>query len=172
MAHHVVNHICDETCRETRKITKDLLERHPKKKWVIDAGSLQTMDPEWIPEGAIITPNKREFEILFSAIEPGEAAKKYKCIIVVKGPSSFVYSDDVVIEVKGGNPGLTKGGSGDVQAGLTVALLAKNDPVLSACSAAFIEKKAADELYKTVGVYYNSDDLAKKVPEVLNLLTR
>ena len=50
---------------KTREITERLLKKFPDKKWVIDAGSLQTMDAEWIPENAIITPNLKEFEILF-----------------------------------------------------------------------------------------------------------
>ena len=65
---------------------------------------------------------------------------------------------------------MTKGGTGDVLAGLTVALLAKNKPFLAASSASFIEKSAGDELYKKVGVGYNADDLANKIPETLHSL--
>ena len=57
------------------------------------------------------------------------------------------------------------------KAGLTVALLAKNEPFLAAASASYIAKAAADELYKKVGVNYNADDLADKIPEVLSRLT-
>jgi len=93
-----------------------------------------------------------------------DAAKKYKCYISLKGAISYVYSPDDVIEVRGGNPGMTKGGTGDVLAGLTVALLAKNDPFLAASSASYIVKRAADELHKKFGVNYNADDLADKIP--------
>lgn len=163
-------HVCDEACLLTKEITEKFLKKFPLKKWVIDAGSLQTMNPNWIPENAIVTPNKHEYEILFGQLPPREAAKKYKCIIVLKGPKTFVYSKDDEAEVNGGNPGLTKGGTGDTQAGLTVALLAKNDPFLAAASAAFIIKKTADELYKKVGTNFNADDLAQKIPEVFNKL--
>ena len=30
---------------------------------MIDAGSLQTMDPKLIPQNAILTPNKKEFKL-------------------------------------------------------------------------------------------------------------
>jgi hydroxyethylthiazole kinase-like uncharacterized protein yjeF len=165
----------DKAAKETRDITKKLLSRFPNKKWVIDAGSLQVMDAEWIPEGAVITPNRKEFELLFQ-LEPEmkniEAmAKKYNCVIVSKGPETFVCSPDESIEVKGGNAGLTKGGTGDVLAGLTVALLAKNDALLAACAASYIAKAAADELYKKVGPNYNADDLADKIPETLHSAT-
>ncbi|KKQ25487.1 MAG: Carbohydrate kinase, YjeF related protein [Microgenomates group bacterium GW2011_GWC1_37_12b] len=145
---HFDNHNEGKT---TREITEKLLKKFPLKKWVIDAGSLQTMDAEWIPENAIITPNKKEFETLFGAkFSTGlatEMAKKYKCIIVAKGPESYVTSADETVLIKGGNAGMTKGGTGDILAGLTVALLAKNEPFLSACAASYIEKAAADELY-------------------------
>jgi NAD(P)H-hydrate epimerase len=151
----------------TKQITEKFLKKFPEKKWVIDAGSLQVMEPAWIPPMSILTPNAREYKMLFGDMDPIEAAKKYNCVIVAKGVTTFVYSPNNTIEVPGGNPGLTKGGSGDVEAGLTVALLAKNDPFLAAASASFIVKKAADELYKKVGVNYNSDDLAGEIPQIL-----
>lgn len=178
----------DEEGNMTREITKRLLKKHPTKKWVIDAGSLQTMEPDWIPEKAIITPNAKEYQMLFGSKTQGvkssmyenhsasymlhatSTAKKYNCIIVAKGPETVVCSPEECVSIKGGNPGLTKGGSGDVLAGLTVALLAKNDPFLAACAASYIIKTVADELYKKVGVNYNSDDLADAISHTLHKL--
>lgn len=166
--------VCDEKCRETKDITENFLKKFANKKWVIDAGSLQTMEAKYIPAQAILTPNKKEFKVLFGEEFSQEVAEKmaekYKCIIVVKGPITYVFGQGEVVEVHGGNPGLTKGGTGDVQAGLTAALLAKNEPILAAAAASFVVKAAADELQKTKGIYYNSDDLADKIPEVLNKL--
>lgn len=152
---------------ETKRITKKFLLEFPHKKWVIDAGSLQVLDPAWIPNMAVLTPNKREYGMIFGDLNPGIAAKKYNCVIVLKGPTTIVYSPDNSVEINGGNAGLTKGGSGDVEAGLTVALLAKNDPFLSASASSYIVKKAADILYKEVGTFYNSEDLAAKVPSCI-----
>jgi NAD(P)H-hydrate epimerase len=168
----------DEVAKETRNITKRLLAKFPHKRWVIDAGSLQTMDAQWIPENAIVTPNIKEFEMLFGeSVTEGNRvdlaenyANKYKCVVVLKGPETVVASRDETVIVKGGNPGLTKGGTGDVLAGLTVGLLAKNDPYLSAAAASFIEKYAADKLYDQMGTNYNADDLADKIPGVTNHL--
>ncbi len=168
--HGLRHHVCDEVCQITKKITHDLLEKFPQKKWVVDAGSLQTMDPKWIPPNAILTPNQKEFKLLFGDKDPQKAAKEFNCIIVLKGPTTVIYSPTKVVEVKGGNPGLTKGGTGDVQAGLTVALLAKNDPLLAASAGAFVIKAAADELQKEKGVYYSADDLTDKIPQVLSNL--
>jgi NAD(P)H-hydrate epimerase len=148
-------------------VTKKLLEKFPDKKWVVDAGSLQVMQPEWISDGAVVTPNTAEYGYLFGDLSPREAADKYNCIIVRKGPVSYVYSKNESVEVHGGNDGLTKGGSGDVQAGITAALLTKNTPFEAAAGGAFIVKAAADSLYKHVGPYFNSDDLAEEVPRVV-----
>ncbi|KKR29781.1 NAD(P)H-hydrate dehydratase [Candidatus Woesebacteria bacterium RIFCSPHIGHO2_01_FULL_39_32] len=173
----------------TREITESLLDKFPDKKWVIDAGSLQTMDAEWIPEKAVLTPNRKEFELLFGkelelkvqsldfkneklTSNLQYLTSKYKCTIVLKGPETIVCSPEECVLVKGGNPGMTKGGTGDTLAGLTVALLAKNDPFLAAVSASYLVKKAADELYERVGTNYNADDLADKIPETLHKLLK
>ncbi len=161
------SHYCDEACKLSKEITQNLLTKFPDKRWVIDAGSLQVMDPTSIPPMAILTPNKKEYKILFDDLDPYEAAHKYNCVIVLKGPTTFVYSPSESVEVHGGNPGMTKGGTGDTMAGLTVALLAKNEPFLAATVGAYVVKAAGDALYKKQGVYYNSDDLAAQVPQTL-----
>lgn len=163
-SHHRVGKI-------SRKITKELLAKFPDKRWVIDAGSLQVMDPDWIPKGTILTPNKKEYELLFKDIEPGDVAKKYNCVINVKGTKNIVCSPEECCKISGGNTGLTKGGVGDVLAGMTVALYAKNESFLAATAASYITKSAADELHKKVGPNYNADDLADKIPETFYKLT-
>lgn len=156
----------------TKFVTEKLLKKFSNKKWVIDGGSLQVMSPNIIPEGAILTPNAKEYEILFDSIEVEEAAKKYQCIIILKGPVTKVCSPRECVEVHGGNAGLTKGGTGDVLAGLTVALFAKNELFLSAAAASWVVKRAADELYRQVGTVYNADDLVEEVPKVLGRILR
>lgn len=155
---------CDEACRETTRITKKLLTSFPDKKWVIDGGSLQVMETSWIPKGSILTPNVREYKRLFGNMDPQLAASKFGCTIVYKLPETIVCSPEKCIKVVGGNAGLTKGGTGDVQAGLTAALFAKNDAFLSAASASFIVKMASDKLSEKVGTAYNADDLAGEIP--------
>jgi len=153
----------DDVATQSREVTKKLLQQFPNKKWVIDAGSLQVMDPEWIPANAILTPNKKEYECLFKDMELSEAAKKYNCIIVRKGKISVVCSPDECVEIHGGNGGMTKGGTGDVMAGITVALLAKNEAFLAASAAAYIIKKTGDELKEKIGFWYSAEDLAENI---------
>ena len=160
-------HSCDEACRVTRQITEKYLKKYPDKKWVVDAGSLQVMDADWIPEGAIITPNKKEFELLFKGLTPEAVAKKYRCTVVLKGPTTTICSPDKCVEVANGNAGMTKGGTGDVQAGLTVALLTKNETFLAAAAASYLVKAAADALFAKVRTAFSADDLADEVPKLV-----
>lgn len=166
----------DEAGTATRNITKRLVTKFAKKRWVIDAGSLQVIDPELLPKGCIVTPNNKEFEMLFKVkcqrSNVKSMAEKYNCIINSKGPVNIVCSPKECVEIPGGNAGLTKGGVGDVLAGLTVALLAKNEPFLAATAASFICKMASDELFKKVGPNYNADDLADKIPETFHKLLK
>src|SRR3990172_4398373 len=135
--HELRSNALGEDGELSRKITERLLKQFPKKKWVIDAGSLHTMEADWIPKGSILTPNRKEFEMLFgSEIRntryeiQGEQdriaslvlriAKKHKCVIVLKGSVTMVALPEDVVIVKGGNAGMTKGGTGDVLSCLTV----------------------------------------------------
>jgi hydroxyethylthiazole kinase-like uncharacterized protein yjeF len=163
--------VLDEEGQKSKEITEALFNKFPNKQWVIDAGSLQVMETKFIPPNAILTPNEKEFELLFGTKASPESvsamAKKHQCIILFKNVENLVCSPEECRVVKGGNAGLTKGGTGDVLAGLAVALVAENPPFLAACASAFLTKKTADELYKKVGFAYNADDLAEEVPHVL-----
>lgn len=163
--------ISDSSSVITEKITRDLLTKYPDKKWVIDAGSLQVLKKEWIPENAILTTNEKEYKMLFGTEEISKVAKKYKCVICHKANTAVICSKDKCIKVKEKvSLGMMKGGMGDVQAGLTVSLLAKNDPLLSSVCALYIGRKAALELSKTKGSFFNADDLVNMIPEVFQSL--
>ncbi|MBI4157426.1 NAD(P)H-hydrate dehydratase [Candidatus Woesebacteria bacterium] len=162
----------NEASRETRAITKKFLTKYPDKKWVIDAGSLQVMERDWIPTGSILTPNKKEYLKLFGDMPPEEASREFNCTIILKGVSDVVCSGGRCVRVDGGNAGMAKGGTGDTLAGLAVSLFAKNDAFLAASCASHIAKKAGDELFGQVGANFNADDLAKMVPQILGRLQK
>lgn len=156
---------------DTKELTERLLTKYPEKKWVIDGGSLQVMNPDLIPDNAILTPHHKEFEKLFGKEKEGSVAKKYQCTILLKGQEDMVCSKDLCVAIPGGNAGMTKGGTGDVLAGLAVALFAKNDdPLLVASASSYINKKAGDALYKKAGPYFNANDLVAEIPRVMKEL--
>lgn len=159
---------------DTRELTTRLLTKYKTKQWVIDGGSLQVISPDIIPDNAIVTPHHKEFERLFkregNEKTAAEMAQRYNCIILLKGVKDIVCSKDRCLEVTGGNPGMTKGGTGDVLAGLVAALACKNEPFLAARAGSFINKKAGDALYKKVGPYFNASDLADQIPQTMKKL--
>lgn len=165
----------DEGDDNTKFLTEKLLRKYPNKKWVIDGGSLQVISPNILPQNSIVTPHKGEFEKLFNAKPTQEniskMAEKYSIAILTKGKEDVVCSKDECVVIFGGNAGMTKGGTGDVLAGLVAALYCKNDAFLSASAASFINKKAGESLYQKVGYYFNSSDLVDEIPKVMKELT-
>ena len=159
---------------QTYYLTKYLLKKYPQKKWVIDGGSLQMIPPELLPKGSIVTPHTREFIKLFgrevSEESVKEMAEKYDIIIVAKGEKDIVCSKEICILIEGGNAGMTKGGTGDVLAGLIASLGCKNDLWTAAVAGSYLNKKAAESLEKRVGIYFNASDLADEIPKVMQTL--
>ncbi len=94
-------------------------------------------------------------------------AKKYHCIVLLKGEKDIVSDGEETHTIAGGNAGMTKGGTGDVLAGLIAALCCTNDPSVSTIVGSRINKQAGDELYKSVGPYFNATDLANQIPKTM-----
>jgi len=168
-----------ETGKQTKNLTESLLKKFPQKKWIIDAGSLQVMDPELLKKlkNAVITPHVREFENLFDislgnnpANIVAQKAKEFGCTIVLKGPTDIICAPDKCSCDNQGNPGMTKGGTGDVLAGLIAALSCKNDLFLASCAGVYTHGLAGDRLYNRVGPYFNASDLCAEIPGVLKEL--
>lgn len=163
-----------ERTRETEELTNALVTQYPTKQWVIDAGALQMINPINIPKDAILTPHHQEFALLQKKVPgiktPEQFAQQFHCIIVLKGVVDIVTNGIETKEVVGGNVGMTKGGTGDVLAGLIAALACKNDPFIAAVAGSFINKAAGDELYKTVGSFFNATDLANQIPKTMKEL--
>lgn len=160
---------------QTYYLTKYLLEKYSEKKWVIDAGALQMMDKEWLKSlsQVIITPHVKEFEGLFGVEATAEnvekMAREFGCVILLKGQEDIVCSAEKCVVVKGGNAGMTKGGTGDILAGLVAALACKNDLFLAVCAGSYFNKKAGESLEKRVGFNFNSSDLAEEIPRVMKV---
>ncbi len=171
---------------DTKELSERLLKKYKDKKLVIDGGSLQVIDPEFIPHGSILTPHHREFRDLKLKIKNEKLkitiqnskieeqaqifAREFNCVVLLKGSVDIVSNGKETVQVRGGNAGMTKGGTGDVLAGLVAALYCKNEAFLSACIASYVNKKAGEELYKKVGVYFNASDLLDEIPKVMKSL--
>lgn len=167
-----VNKFKDEGL-QTYYLTKYLLTNYPHKKWIIDAGALQMLRPEWLKalgNNVVLTPHPQELERVFGSMTAEEVAKEYECIVLLKGEEDTVCSSEKCFRVGGGNAGMTKGGTGDVLAGLVAALACKNDLFLAAAAGSYINKKAGDALFEKVGYYFNASDLVGEIPLVMKRL--
>jgi NAD(P)H-hydrate epimerase len=160
-----------ERGKETEGRVNDLLKKYPDKKWVIDGGALQMMDKNLLTETMIVTPHSKEFKLLFGAEasedKVKEMGKKYGCTIVLKGREDVVCERSKCVVNKTGNEGMTKGGTGDVLAGLIAGLYCKNEAFLAASSGVYLNGLAGDRLYSVVGPYFNASDLVKELPKVM-----
>jgi NAD(P)H-hydrate epimerase len=169
---------------ETRFLTHELLTKYPSKQWVIDAGALQMLELADIPVRAVLTPHHGEFAGLWEKFVATHETKEgvsdeekvaaftrsYPCILLLKGEIDIVGNQGTCVSVSGGNEGMTKGGTGDVLAGLIAALSCFNDPYRAALAGSFINKAAGDTLYASVGPFYNASDLVAEVPRTMKSL--
>lgn len=89
-------------------------------------------------EVADIEANRVKYALAF--------AKKFGCIVVLKGANTIVASPDGrTFFNTNGNPGMAKGGSGDVLAGIMVSRLAQGEvPLKAALSAVWLHSAAGD----------------------------
>jgi NAD(P)H-hydrate epimerase len=145
------------------------------KKALFDADALNVLDDKLkklLSPLHILTPHHKEFYRLFkidaTAQNASEMAKKWNCHIVLKGPIDVIAQPNGKIALnKTGNAGMTKGGTGDVLAGLIAALYSTNNAFTSAAAGVYINGTAGDELYKKVGTFYDAEDLTNQLPKTL-----
>jgi NAD(P)H-hydrate epimerase len=164
-----------------RGLVRYLIDSFPEKRFVFDAGALQMMDKAWLLKlktPPILTPHQKEFERVFGVKIEGmeeeekkrviaEYAKKHHCVILLKSIKDYVSDGETTVIVEGGNAGLTKGGTGDVLAGLVVSFYAKNSPLDAGVIASYLLKKTADKLFKEKGYWYNIADIIDLLPNTL-----
>lgn len=176
MRSHVKEHgfVCDDEGQKTRDLTIGLFKKFPNKKWIVDGGALQVVAASEIPKGAIVTPNQKEFEMMFGIDLPSEVplraeiileiAKKHEIVILTKDETSLVTDGNRVVAIGGGSDGLVKGGVGDVTAGLALGFLAKDNPLMSCAYSSYLIKMAGKKLMDERSLMFSAQDLAENIP--------
>lgn len=96
-------------------------------------------------------------------------AGEHHAVVLLKGPEDFIVDvSGRTKTVKGGNAGLTKGGTGDALAGLIAGLIAqKMDPFDACVLGTTIIKKTGEQLYKTKGYAYTTREVIAAIPPLL-----
>ena len=132
---------------------------------VIDADGLNTLagqlDLLKTHDGPVIlTPHEGEFARLGGVITVDRAesalrfSKKYGCITVLKGHRTVVaYPDGKVYITTHGNPGMAKGGSGDVLTGVIAAMLGQLPTERAVPTGVYLHSYAGDLCANALGEY-------------------
>lgn len=178
---------------ETKKFCKKAVKEIEKFK-VIDADAIKSISME-NTKNSIITPHAKELEYFlinskinkkiikkilfrknFFAKAPllKEITQKFldnNNAILLKGIIDIIISRNKILFVKGGNAGMTKGGTGDVLAGLCAGFLAQSKDLLqSAINASYFNKKIGDILLKKKqGFTYLASDMVGEIKRIKNL---
>lgn len=138
---------------------------------VADASALQQTTLKALDgKHAVLTPHLGELERMgLTQKELPAIAKKHSCTFLVKSPVDVIVgADGTTEEVKGGNPGLTVGGTGDALAGLTAGLIAQGRQPAEACViASTVIKRAGDLLLRDHGYAYRTVDVISVIPLLL-----
>lgn len=159
--------------------------RSSTKQLVIDADGLFALgdDPQIVKTAQrppILTPHDGEFARLGGVLtgdrvsDARSFAQSHECVLVLKGHHTIcAFPDGEVYIMSAGNPGMAKGGSGDVLAGIIGALLGQlslKKAVLTACS---VHAMAGDACAVRLGEYSMlPSDIIEAIPETMKSLTR
>jgi len=177
---------------ETRKFCKKTI-REIKKFKVIDADAIKSISMNDC-ENSIITPHAKELEYFLdnskinktkikkiinekNIIKKSNIIKKTaqkflnkSNIILLKGKIDIIISIKNILYNKAGNAGMTKGGTGDVLAGLCAGFLAQSKDLLqSAVNAAYFNGLVGDVLLKKKkGFAYLASDMVEELTRIRN----
>lgn len=162
--------------KATRRLTLRVLKQAAGKPVVLDAAAIRVIKPRELTRYCVVTPHAGEFQALFHCAPTPANVKKmsarYPAVIVLKGPADYIGQGGSLWKALGGNAGMTKGGTGDVLAGLIAALVCKNPPLLAAQAAVYLNKQAGDRLYKKFGFAYSAGELVPEVQKTLGKICR
>lgn len=165
-----------------RELVRDLAARL-ERPLVLDAdglnvlaGELQLLTGRTAP--TVITPHEGEFARLTGLPLPvsdriGAArafAGEHGCVVVLKGHETVTASPDGRVWINtNGNPGMAKGGSGDVLAGMILSLIGQGFPAAqSAAMAVWLHGRAGDLAAGALGEYgMTPTDLLNWLPRAL-----
>lgn len=152
---------------------------------VVDADGLNALSKtKWstvTPAGKrVLTPHPGEFKRLVASANPTDErahqedlatqwAAESKTVLLLKGHGTYVTDGAQAYRNTTGNPGMAKGGSGDVLTGIIVALLAQGmAPFTAACLGAYVHGLAGDLAVTETGqVSLVARDLLRFLPGAL-----
>lgn len=167
----------------TAALTAALIRKFPGK-IVLDADALWAVSlvPDILREAKseiVITPHEGEFLRLGGSLENGrergawEFARRYGCVTVLKGHRTIIaHPAGRMYVIEAGNPGMAKGGSGDVLTGVTAALLGQMETERAAVTACAVHAGAGDVCAQKLGEYgMTPSDIIEELPYIFKTIT-
>jgi len=141
---------------------------------VIDADALSVV-PEVDTDATLVcTPNRHELaamggpdvdDLRDATGEIESFADELGHVVLAKAKDDVISDGETTRISRAGTPGMTVGGTGDVLAGITAALLATHDPLDAACMAPYINGRAAERLGRGDGLL--ASELLDTVPNAI-----
>ncbi|WP_280151073.1 NAD(P)H-hydrate dehydratase [Piscinibacter sp. XHJ-5] len=172
--------------RAGREFVHAVLTVFPGKPVILDAkamSAIESLPP--LEQPLLLTPHAGELAELAGEkredidADPmsaaARAARRWNCIVALKGPLTVIARPDGSLwRHRGGNVGLASSGSGDVLAGLVVGLAARGAPLEQAAAwAVALHARAGDALATRIGMLgYLARELPGEVPAVMRGLTQ
>ena len=162
------------------------LKKQKAKAVILDADALNVLakSPFALPSDWVLTPHAGELSRLLGvsvkSIEANRkkavlmAAKKFGCIVLLKGYRTLVAKDKKVFTIKSGNSALAKAGTGDVLSGMIGSFMAQGLSSLDAVLlGAYIHGALADDwIKKHDPISLKAMDLVDALPRTLFNLRR
>jgi len=165
--------------KTTYETIRNLL-RKTEKPCVLDAEALRAVAgyPSLIRRNFILTPHENEFEALGGgrphrnikerSRHVGGLSDRLKTTILLKGNVDVVSDGKRTALNRTGSPYMTKGGTGDVLAGICGALLArKKEPFEAAGAAAWINGSAGQLASRKIGPGFFVSEMLDFIPKVI-----
>ncbi len=145
--------------------------RNSSRPLVVDADGIKPIAIDDV-DNSILTPHKKEFEMLLenSGIKDKKELQQRmrNNVVIITGRVDEIITRDNIYYNKTGNAGMTKGGTGDVLAGLAAGFYAQTkDALMSAKLAAYYNGLAGDILLgKKKGFTYLASDLVDEIERI------
>ena len=133
---------------------------------VLDADAIKAVRLQDL-DNSILTPHRKEFEILLSNSKCNENDFRGNLgnnVRLLKGPVDRIISRNKTAFNRTGHPGMTVSGTGDVLAGLTAGILAQEKNLWKAAvAAASVSGKTGKKLSRKHGHGYKASDMLELI---------
>lgn len=153
---------------DTEEFIRELVYTTKKPK-VIDADAIKSVDIQEV-ENAVFTPHEQELEQLLNNSDLKEEQLQSSLknnVILKKGEIDKIMSKTKVKYNKTGNSVMTKGGTGDVLAGMVAGFIAQEKSLFdAACKGVYLNGAVGDYLKEERGKTFIASDIVKNIHKV------